>query len=80
MIEGGRASRDDIIEVLRRSGARTGISIMLQVRVMSLLGPCILLWYAVQGFFGVCCCSLVVWPPFFHHTCSASDGGLALAC
>jgi hypothetical protein len=34
MIEVGRGSRGDIIEVLRRSGARTGISIMLQVRVV----------------------------------------------
>jgi hypothetical protein len=34
MIEAARGSRDDIIEVLRRSGARTGISIMLQVWVM----------------------------------------------
>jgi hypothetical protein len=31
MIEGARGSREDIIDVLRRSGARTGISIMLQV-------------------------------------------------
>lgn len=28
---GARGSREDIIDVLRRSGARTGISIMLQV-------------------------------------------------
>jgi len=31
MIEAARGNRDDIIQVLRRSGARTGISIMLQV-------------------------------------------------
>lgn len=33
MIEGARGNREDIIDVLKRSGARTGISIMLQVRV-----------------------------------------------
>lgn len=31
MIEAARGNREDIIDVLRRSGAKTGISIMLQV-------------------------------------------------
>jgi hypothetical protein len=34
MIEGARGNREDIIDVLKRSGARTGISIMLQVCVL----------------------------------------------
>lgn len=38
MIEAARGNREDVIDVLKRSGARTGISVVLQVSLMVLSG------------------------------------------
>lgn len=40
MIEAARGGRPDIIEVLKRSGARVGVSLMLQVGGSSMLCLC----------------------------------------